>query len=457
LDLLASVVDKSLVNKEDIGNLACYRLHETMREYGSLKLREAGEVEVTGRRCGAYYRSRCQRSELQARHRLAEWLEWMELEIDNVRAVLWHCLDRADLSLGIDLASSLYWYWVTRATAEGVRWLDQLLASEQGTQSSHAFAYYMRGFLANLQANPSSARPWFERAAATARASGDVALLSRALSQASIAENMAGQRLPARHLLDEAEAVAVALDDVDVRLGLLQARTLNAFFVGDLDAAKSAITEGVRLSREADEPYRLEMMLMNLGSAALMAGDVDAAKPVLTESLRIARSIDDRIAQYYLLDALGCHAAGIGKARLAAQLLGAAETVRTGAGARMIPTIAPLIDVARESAVAALGQSKFEKEFEAGMGLTRAGAIGLALGEPTSVAPAATDGAGATPLGKRQAEVARLVADGLSNKQIGARLFISEHTVDSHVRSILNKLGFNSRVQIAAWMASSQH
>jgi DNA-binding NarL/FixJ family response regulator len=40
-------------------------------------------------------------------------------------------------------------------------------------------------------------------------------------------------------------------------------------------------------------------------------------------------------------------------------------------------------------------------------------------------------------------------------KQIGARLFISEHTVDSHVRSILNKLGFGSRAQIAAWIASS--
>jgi DNA-binding NarL/FixJ family response regulator len=51
-------------------------------------------------------------------------------------------------------------------------------------------------------------------------------------------------------------------------------------------------------------------------------------------------------------------------------------------------------------------------------------------------------------------QVAQLTADGLSNKQIGARLFISERTVDSHVRSILNKLGVNSRAQIASWIAS---
>jgi DNA-binding NarL/FixJ family response regulator len=105
--------------------------------------------------------------------------------------------------------------------------------------------------------------------------------------------------------------------------------------------------------------------------------------------------------------------------------------------------------------VAALGQSRFETEFEAGKRLTREAAVGLALGEPADVAAAASDGVGAKLLGKREAEVASLVADGLSNKQIGARLFISEHTVDSHVRSILNKLGFNSRAQIAAWIASS--
>jgi len=54
-----------------------------------------------------------------------------------------------------------------------------------------------------------------------------------------------------------------------------------------------------------------------------------------------------------------------------------------------------------------------------------------------------------------EAEVAELVADGLSNKQIAARLFISEHTVDSHLRSILNKLGVNSRAQIAGRVAAA--
>ena len=79
----------------------------------------------------------------------------------------------------------------------------------------------------------------------------------------------------------------------------------------------------------------------------------------------------------------------------------------------------------------------------------------LGPGEPTHVATVAADGAGAGLLGNREAEVPRLIADGLTNKQIGARLFIFERTVASHVRSVLNTLGFNSTAQIAARMASS--
>jgi DNA-binding NarL/FixJ family response regulator len=96
-----------------------------------------------------------------------------------------------------------------------------------------------------------------------------------------------------------------------------------------------------------------------------------------------------------------------------------------------------------------------EAEFQAGTRMARFAAIRLALGEPAQVAAAAPKFSDAGMLGKREGEVARLVAEGLSNKLIGARLFISERTVDGHIRNILNKLGFNSRAQIAAWIAPS--
>ncbi len=454
LDLLSSLVDKSLVMKEDVEGVACHRLHETMREYSALKLREAGEEAVVAERCTDYYWSRCQQARAEARYRLADWLEWMDLEIDNIRAVLRRCLTRRDARRGIDLVTSAGWYWITRATTEGVRWLDELQACGPGNPEGQFWAYFLRGFLAVLKADATAARPPLERAVATARELNQPTLLAQALSMASIAENLAGDPRSAGRLLDDAAVVADHLDDFPARISLLQARALNGFFQGDIETVKVAAAEGVRLGREVGDLYSLEMMLLNAGGAALITGDLEEAKSFYTEALRIARRIDDRVAEYALLDGLGCVAAGSGQARLAAQLIGAAETIRTQAGASLIPILAPLIAQAEASAVAALGRSKFDVEMDAGKRLGRDEAIRLALGEPSRNGSSGREGVG-TLLGKREADVARLVAEGLSNKRIGATLFISERTVDSHVRNILNKLGFNSRAQIAGWVASS--
>ncbi len=63
-----------------------------------------------------------------------------------------------------------------------------------------------------------------------------------------------------------------------------------------------------------------------------------------------------------------------------------------------------------------------------------------------------TDG----PLSRRELEVAGLVADGATNAQVASRLFISERTVESHMASIFNKLGVDTRLQVARWFASTQ-
>jgi predicted ATPase/DNA-binding NarL/FixJ family response regulator len=455
LELLSSLVDKSLVVKEDIRGVACYRLHETMREYSGLKLDQAGEHDLTDARCLQHYEARCRQSAAEARSRIVDWLAWMDVEIDNIRSVLRQCLARGDLERGIGIAASLDWYWATRATTEGARWLDELLAAGQDRVEPHARAHFVRGFLAVLQSDPTVSRPALQRAAGAAMKSGQAALLSASLALMSVAENMAGDRTAAERSLREAGAVSDDGHEVAARLALLQAKALNGMFAGDLDAVMAASTEGARLSREVGDLYALDMMLMSQGGAALVAGDLEGSKPPYVEALRIARQIDDRVAQFYLLAAIGCVAAGSGQTRIAAQLLGAAEATRADAGASIIPFLAPLLDQAEETVIAELGKSRFEAEFEAGKQMSRPSAVALALGEPRHVRRGPAANGSTAPLAKREVQVARLVADGLTNKEIGARLFISENTVESHVRSILNKLGFSSRAQIAAWMASS--
>ena len=64
---------------------------------------------------------------------------------------------------------------------------------------------------------------------------------------------------------------------------------------------------------------------------------------------------------------------------------------------------------------------------------------------------------GKIELSKREREVAQLVAKGLSNREIAKRLYVSERTVDNHVHHILDKLGVDSRVQVATWLVRNEH
>ena len=161
LDVLSSLVGKSLLIRENVHGRACYRMHETMREFAVLKLAEAGEADAVDLRCAGYYQAVCQRPVLERRYRLVEWLEWADLEIDNLRAVLQRCLNRGDTARGLDLAASLGWFWITRATTEGMRWLGEFVAAEGecGDLRVRAWACFLRGFLAVLKADPETARP----------------------------------------------------------------------------------------------------------------------------------------------------------------------------------------------------------------------------------------------------------------------------------------------------------
>ncbi len=456
LDMLTSLVDKSLVTKEDVKSIACYRLHETMREYATLKLRDGHEQETLSERCLEYYRTTCLLFADQARYRLLDFLGWADLEIENIRAVLHLCLARGDFARGLDIAASMGYYWITHGTTESVRWLDQLLAAGQPSPSTLVRACYLRGFLSLIQGDAAAARPWIARAVATARTTGQLAQLSESLSMAATTESVDGDLQAARRYLDEAEAITEGLQDFPATIELVQSRAVYAICRGDLETAAAVSMEGLRLSREAGDLYLVESMLRNLGMVGMMTGDLDSAMSRGVEALRVARQIDHRLAQYYGLAGLGWRAANSGQARLAAQLLGAAEVAGTRAGAEIMGPSLPFWAQAKELALDALGPSKFEAEFTAGKRMSRDAAMRLALGEsPQDEVEAGADGASG-PLAKREVEVAKLIAEGLSNKRIGARLFISEATVATHVRNIMNKLGFNSRAQIAGWVVSQE-
>ena len=86
------------------------------------------------------------------------------------------------------------------------------------------------------------------------------------------------------------------------------------------------------------------------------------------------------------------------------------------------------------------------------------------IGDPDGVAGAirrflglrALRGRAAPDLTSRQREVAALVADGLSNREIATRLSINERSAEGHVERIRVRLGFRSHAQVAAWFVATE-
>jgi non-specific serine/threonine protein kinase len=147
-----------------------------------------------------------------------------------------------------------------------------------------------------------------------------------------------------------------------------------------------------------------------------------------------------------------------GHATRAARLQGASSAViRQQRLPGHHPYVVKLAAATAERTRDRLGAGAYAADFAAGERMRLDEAIAFALEERPEYTPAdARTSHPRTELAKREIEVGRLVAEGLTNKEIAARLFLSDRTIESHVRHILNKLGLASRVQIASWFSREE-
>jgi len=96
--------------------------------------------------------------------------------------------------------------------------------------------------------------------------------------------------------------------------------------------------------------------------------------------------------------------------------------------------------------------------FGVGWGLALAAGVAVfVVGEGVGLvarrrARGAIPATGSHPLSRREVEVAVLIAQGLTSKEVGRKLFIERGTVDTHVQHIYNKLNIDSRPQLAVWL-----
>jgi DNA-binding CsgD family transcriptional regulator len=192
------------------------------------------------------------------------------------------------------------------------------------------------------------------------------------------------------------------------------------------------------------------LALANLGGLATARGAYAAAHQRLSASLVIQQDLADTAGAAFVLERLAALAAAQGRHASALRLAGAAAALRRAAGAPLSPvgqakldaTLAPARRAAPETAATDARPSGEAPS----LGEAVAEALSVAWSEPAAGAP---DGAaGLTP---REREVAGLIAQGRTNRQIAEALVITQGTAANHVVHILNKLGFSSRTRIAAW------
>jgi predicted ATPase/transcriptional regulator with XRE-family HTH domain len=139
LDLIASLVDKSLVVSEVVGDDARYRLLEATRQYAGERLDIVGERAALARRHASAYTDLAEdleRGWYTASERV--WFAQAEAELDNWRAALeWSLGPRGDAAVGRRLAGALSRVWYSLAAAEGLRWVHVALeAPLDGTPAS---------------------------------------------------------------------------------------------------------------------------------------------------------------------------------------------------------------------------------------------------------------------------------------------------------------------------------
>ncbi|HET8631472.1 MAG TPA: tetratricopeptide repeat protein [Thermomicrobiales bacterium] len=507
LDLLGSLVEKSLLRRVDgPGGEPRLAMLETIREYAVERLAASGELAALRRAHADYYLALAERAR-PALHGAEQgaWLARLEAEHGNFRAALRATLAAGDAATALRVAGALWPFWHIRGhLAEGRRWLEEALALDGAPTAARAEALCGAGILAFYQGDyghaaarcgesltffqplgdergmagaltglalvargggdVAGARTLQEEGLARYRAAGDRRGVAEALHYLGLLASYGGDDEAARAILEEALAINRELGDrrgVGYGLGLLGVILCRQ---GEYAAARPLAEESLAAGLALGERRGVGRALQLLGDIALALGDLPAARTHYQESLALFRELGDRLFVAVCLEGLAGLAAAEGWPVRAGRLFGAAAALRDTIGAPLPDFNRAFYEWNQARARAAVDEATFAAAWAAGRLLTPEEALaapdepdgaappGLA-GRGVARAPASPPEAGPAGLTPREVEVLRLVAEGLTDGQVAARLFVSPRTVNAHLRAIYGKLGVASRSAATRWAA----
>jgi predicted ATPase/DNA-binding CsgD family transcriptional regulator len=475
LEGLSVLVDQSLVQQvESPDGSTRFGMLETIREFGLEQLQVSGDVDVVTARHAAYYLGLAEAGhpeigaiEASGEHHqhlwaslysrgedaLPAWLGRLEPEQDNVRAALSWFFDASEHESGLRLASAMGTFWNLRGSlSEGIAWLERALTHD-ATAPTHlrASARMSVARLAAFHGDHTLAMTHFDESRDLwDELHDEIGVLEALLGSATTAEFL-GDDATAISLFERVLARARGVSDGLTAVALVQLADA-AYRTGDDDRAATLADEALVACRAY--PLARVIALQNLAQVTLARGDPARAAELYAESLTLSQ----QIAPLDITDALS-GLAGVALAlhqpQQAAQLLGAVATLLEIVQRPIVGHHAQH-SRALGAARAALSPAAFEEAWAAGRALSPDAAVALATdvvsaASAAPIPPAAGAGPASHGLTRRELEVLRLLVEGLSDREIAERLFISPYTVMRHVAGILGKLGVPSRTAAATW------
>ncbi|MER5318845.1 ATP-binding protein [Streptosporangium roseum] len=460
VDLVIGLVDKSVLIRDDhpsSPSAARYRLLETVRQYGRERLATTGQAAALQRRHRDYYRKLA--AEARARHfgpSQVAWFTTLKIEHANLHAALEHCFARPEgVATGLGMAADLLYHWITNCYLhEGRRWLDRGLTAHTAPDETRARALWTDSWLAVIQADVTSATAMLEEARTLGERLGQepvrayVALYS---GMVAMCRRDAGSAVA---LYEEAVTRHRSTGDpVGLALALIRL-CLARSFLGDSPGAISAAEECLAVCDAHGEGWHRAYAMMALGIEIWRQGDTPRAAELEKESLRFNCSLNDPLGAGVNLEVLAWIAAAEKQYQKAARLLGALETIWQAIGAPLsgFGHLAGYHDECVSRTRRALGEPAFNAAVRRGARLPYGEALAYALEEGAPGDGSQAEEGRQAPLTRREMEIAQLVAQGMSNKEIAATLVIAQRTAEGHVEHILSKLGFTSRAQVAVWI-----
>ncbi|HKA49914.1 MAG TPA: tetratricopeptide repeat protein [Candidatus Dormibacteraeota bacterium] len=451
MQLVFRLVEKSLlVTDVSHPGPTRYQLLDTVRVYGADRLAESGELPGIARRHALHYLALALRAERFERSpELTHWLQRLEADHDNLRAALGWCRAN-DRRSCLQLAASLTWFWVTHGYfTEGREWLEAALEGTAGDASGQAHGLLSIARLSFWQGDYVSAREHCSRSLTLYRQLGDDGGAGWALTQlGSIYAYEGDVDLGRQHL----EAVLASVDDGHLRMEALVALGEMLLQTGDVAEARAQLEEVRALVRGPEAPRGRAALF--LGLVDFFNADYQSARRNVAEAMDIFRLLGNRYAVAAALDVCAGLAMVESEPIRALCLSGAAAGLRESIRARLAPrwqevlsavVIEPASQAAGDLALSAWGE---------GMQMTFDEATRYAMAAlPAAPVPALPDvqaqSRSVAGLSRREIEVANLVVQGMTNRQIAAHLKIAERTAEGHVERIRRKLKVRSRTRIA--------